>query len=125
CSRPSSPRAVLSFFFCSPLRRHPRSTLFPYTTLFRSRRTPIAALPLGADQQSVADFSERVDLDRDGRERGSERGVTTFEPCRREHDRRGVVRIGPSSSLPGSPVAVQARESRPPADDRLDRYIRH
>src|SRR5699024_12605515 len=29
---------ALSFFFCT-LRRQPRSTLFPYTTLFRSIRT--------------------------------------------------------------------------------------
>src|SRR5438093_8798226 len=33
---------VLSFFFCFIIRRPPRSTLFPYTTLFRShvRRQP-------------------------------------------------------------------------------------
>src|SRR5690349_24131019 len=31
--------AYLSFFF-SMIRRPPRSTLFPYTTLFRSRRKP-------------------------------------------------------------------------------------
>src|SRR5438552_5667038 len=30
--------AVTWIFFSSPLRRPPRSTLFPYTTLFRSRR---------------------------------------------------------------------------------------
>src|ERR1022692_3142220 len=31
---------VLSCFFFLMIRRPPRSTLFPYTTLFRSRRTP-------------------------------------------------------------------------------------
>src|SRR6266705_6006854 len=30
----------LSFFFFLMIRRPPRSTLFPYTTLFRSRRGP-------------------------------------------------------------------------------------
>src|SRR5437016_10152889 len=30
------------------IRRPPRSTLFPYTTLFRSRRTAVAALTAGA-----------------------------------------------------------------------------
>src|SRR6266513_4659435 len=30
----------LSFFFFLMIRRPPRSTLFPYTTLFRSRRAP-------------------------------------------------------------------------------------
>src|SRR5262245_64965740 len=36
--------SVLSFFFLM-LRRPPRSTLFPYTTLFRSRRTARAMRP--------------------------------------------------------------------------------
>src|SRR5688572_31402081 len=34
---PASVRAI-SFFFFLMIRRPPRSTLFPYTTLFRSRR---------------------------------------------------------------------------------------
>src|SRR5690349_24825981 len=36
---------ILFFFFFLMIRRPPRSTLFPYTTLFRS---PAAALPLRA-----------------------------------------------------------------------------
>src|SRR6266852_8767193 len=31
-------RSFISFFFFLMIRRPPRSTLFPYTTLFRSRR---------------------------------------------------------------------------------------
>src|SRR6266542_5882629 len=39
---------ILSFFFFFlMIRRPPRSTLFPYTTLFRSR--PCVALAVGAD----------------------------------------------------------------------------
>src|SRR5260221_10054563 len=34
---PHSPRLMLLFFFFLMIRRPPRSTLFPYTTLFRSR----------------------------------------------------------------------------------------
>src|SRR5215469_17416541 len=34
----SSPSFLLLFFFFLMIRRPPRSTLFPYTTLFRSRR---------------------------------------------------------------------------------------
>src|ERR1035438_10688512 len=34
--RPSSAHVSLSFFFFLMIRRPPRSTLFPYTTLFRS-----------------------------------------------------------------------------------------
>src|SRR6202012_6309188 len=36
-----------SFFFLM-IRRPPRSTLFPYTTLFRSRPTPARAIMTGA-----------------------------------------------------------------------------
>src|SRR5437764_13674643 len=39
------------FFFFLMIRRPPRSTLFPYTTLFRSRRLgPCVALPGHANQ---------------------------------------------------------------------------
>src|SRR5256885_6986939 len=34
---------VLLFFFFLMIRRPPRSTLFPYTTLFRSRQLPAAS----------------------------------------------------------------------------------
>src|SRR2546427_12104676 len=34
------PRSHLLFFFFLMIRRPPRSTLFPYTTLFRSHRVP-------------------------------------------------------------------------------------
>src|SRR6185295_15407763 len=58
---------VYSFFFCFfflMIRRPPRSTLFPYTTLFRS-----------AGQEKRANgFRQRVDfLDRKGRDRKSTR----------------------------------------------------
>src|SRR5438270_13872939 len=33
--------SIVFFFFFLMIRRPPRSTLFPYTTLFRSRGTPI------------------------------------------------------------------------------------
>src|SRR6266516_6178793 len=36
-----SRRPILFFFFFFMIRRPPRSTLFPYTTLFRSRRTAV------------------------------------------------------------------------------------
>src|SRR6266436_8966438 len=35
--------SMLCFFFFLMIRRPPRSTLFPYTTLFRSRRHAVAA----------------------------------------------------------------------------------
>src|SRR3989442_9759315 len=38
-------RSLYLFFFFLMIRRPPRSTLFPYTTLFRSRRIYAAARP--------------------------------------------------------------------------------
>src|SRR5438046_9861428 len=43
---------LLSLFFFLMIRRPPRSTLFPYTTLFRSGERPRAGRPLG--QAAVA-----------------------------------------------------------------------
>src|SRR6266496_6166433 len=37
------------FFFFLMIRRPPRSTLFPYTTLFRSRRPHLLAVRRGGD----------------------------------------------------------------------------
>ena len=41
----------LFFFFFLMIRRPPRSTLFPYTTLFRSAQYPIALEFLHDDEQ--------------------------------------------------------------------------
>src|SRR5438876_9978906 len=47
----SSPHVCVVFFFLM-IRRPPRSTLFPYTTLFRSRKPPRP--PPGTPQQPRA-----------------------------------------------------------------------
>src|SRR5580704_18258142 len=39
--------ALLQLFFFLMIRRPPRSTLFPYTTLFRSAACPAASPPFG------------------------------------------------------------------------------
>src|SRR5438132_7008600 len=60
----------LSFFFFLMIRRPPRSTLFPYTTLFRSRR------PARTQVASLAAPSPRLHRrasDRDRRDRKSTR----------------------------------------------------
>src|SRR5256886_10731944 len=44
----TSDGTTLSFFFFLMIRRPPRSTLFPYTTLFRSRSTRCFAGKAGA-----------------------------------------------------------------------------
>src|SRR6266581_8480384 len=48
---------LYSFFFFLMIRRPPRSTLFPYTTLFRSRRPP----PLGHQRHGAARPGRRPD----------------------------------------------------------------
>src|SRR2546422_10670738 len=42
------------------IRRPPRSTLFPYTTLFRSEERPIANARLLADQSTLAAVRDTV-----------------------------------------------------------------
>src|SRR2546426_2342950 len=59
------------------IRRPPRSTLFPYTTLFRSS----GSLP-GAVPDYGADVRQRVALDSDDREIG---GPERLHPVRRGH----------------------------------------
>src|SRR5690349_21952699 len=51
---------LFSFFFFFMLRRPPRSTLFPYTTLFRSRRVR----PDATCGQSARERPPRLDPDR-------------------------------------------------------------
>src|SRR2546430_10118865 len=41
----------MSFFFFLMIRRPPRSTLFPYTTLFRSQRREVVPLVIRGDHE--------------------------------------------------------------------------
>src|SRR3712207_9079785 len=72
--------SVFCFFFFLMIRRPPRSTLFPYTTLFRSR--PGARRRVGG--------SGPVEV-RQGRRAGEQRGCVVA-PTGRRHDRRPVDR---------------------------------
>src|SRR2546423_195111 len=54
------------FFFFLMIRRPPRSTLFPYTTLFRSRRNECLLVGRGRFRQG----GEEDEVDRDGRVQG-------------------------------------------------------
>src|SRR6266576_6500967 len=61
---------IISFFFFLMIRRPPRSTLFPYTTLFRSgcrsdshgRTSPRRALPPAPDRKSTRLNSCHVEI---------------------------------------------------------------
>src|SRR5436305_15118403 len=43
----TTPIYLILFFFFLMIRRPPRSTLFPYTTLFRSRGNRVTCVPAG------------------------------------------------------------------------------
>src|SRR3989442_8595450 len=75
------PHHVFFFFFFLMIRRPPRSTLFPYTTLFRSRRI------------------------RRGH-RHAARGVESLSPRRRAACRYGDREIGKSTRLNSSHVRI-------------------
>src|SRR3712207_8725868 len=58
---------TLVFFFFLMIRRPPRSTLFPYTTLFRSRRAPRSLpwnipwnKPSGAEKNSATRNADEI-----------------------------------------------------------------
>src|SRR5258708_13780333 len=50
---------VFLLFFFLMIRRPPRSTLFPYTTLFRSRTSPRSARPPGSSSPTSPSRSRR------------------------------------------------------------------
>src|SRR3989440_9430447 len=65
-------RHYIFFFFFLMIRRPPRSTLFPYTTLFRSHHRPDAALhhrELGGDPDAREGIHDRVPRARDADDR--------------------------------------------------------
>src|SRR2546430_7673980 len=51
-----------NFFFFLMIRRPPRSTLFPYTTLFRSQSRGNAHFDLGKLDEALKDLDEAVRL---------------------------------------------------------------
>src|SRR5438067_4275665 len=53
-----NPGPILFFFLI--LRRPPRSTLFPYTTLFRSLVLPVDDAPLGVEPRALHQRDQRV-----------------------------------------------------------------
>src|SRR5437870_11517069 len=87
------PVLVVFFFFFLMIRRPPRSTLFPYTTLFRSGR----ALP------ALSRARRRSGLR--GRRQGTRRG------------RRGTAEVGREASADRGPSRAPAC-ARPPASRR-------
>src|SRR5260370_22829631 len=69
------PLCLSSFFFFLMIRRPPRSTLFPYTTLFRSHRLRFIAYEYGA----------RPQRSRSGAARNRNRCLPRLDPRSEEH----------------------------------------
>src|SRR5256885_13184008 len=96
------------FFFFLMIRRPPRSTLFPYTTLFRSHglRTPLIVI------DTLADAAHRrwavVIADSQG-ERG--RGEEGLRPARQAVLKAGA---GPASVLRAQRQSRSGHRARPP-----------
>src|SRR3989442_15772381 len=97
-SRYVGPRSSLCFFFLM-IRRPPRSTLFPYTTLFRSRGVDRGPEPLLGGEPRPADLAgSQVRLEGGG-ERLAERVLPQRGFVSRAiHRNRGSLVIGASLS---------------------------
>src|SRR5262249_61841295 len=64
CSQPS-PRLLSSALFCLLLPPPPLSTLFPYTTLFRSDDEPPSTVPFDGEVIRARDELFRIGIERD------------------------------------------------------------
>src|SRR2546430_10851979 len=64
------------FFFFLMIRRPPRSTLFPYTTLFRSRASGPAGIVAGSGVVHAGENAADCDCAGDGEDRAVDRKST-------------------------------------------------
>src|SRR5256885_13169593 len=92
--------ALFIFFFFLMIRRPPRSTLFPYTTLFRSRRRR----PRTRGRLSGTHRPRRADRRR-GRPRAGRRHHVDRHP-RRRHERRHPRQDRKSTRLNSSHLVI-------------------
>src|SRR6267143_6231219 len=84
------------FFFFLMIRRPPRSTLFPYTTLFRSRTGDRESNIGRSHRSAVVPLRLRIDVKRDA-ERVSAPGPVIGEPRREAfvaHDIERIADVG-------------------------------
>src|SRR2546429_5195653 len=73
---------LLFFFFFLMIRRPPRSTLFPYTTLFRSRSRPATWILPSVGLSSLRTSRRNVDLPERSEEHTSELQSRLHLVCR-------------------------------------------
>src|SRR2546430_5899889 len=102
---------MLLVFFFLMIRRPPRSTLFPYTTLFRSRTALAGALQCLARQRGPA---------RAHRERDLEPGRLRPRPVHGQEQDRKSTRLNSSHSQISYAVFCLKKKTNRPADYKHD-----
>src|SRR4026209_3062628 len=98
---------VFILFFCLMIRRPPRSTLFPYTTLFRSRDALSGRIAeLGAEIS--ADYQGR-DLDRKSGSAGMPRPISYAVFClNKKQQPKPTQRAQPHTQLQNATTALHS-----------------
>src|SRR2546430_3994568 len=96
------------FFFFLMIRRPPRSTLFPYTTLFRSIRrarvVPLRLETLGGGLQAAAVRVEPCRADRRSEEHTSELQSQSKLVCRLLLEKKKNIRLDSAAATASSTV---------------------
>src|SRR5215813_5022603 len=110
---------VIVFFFLM-IRRPPRSTLFPYTTLFRSARTQ--RVHDGIDRRAEEDACGPAEVDREAaQEHAAEEGfLPNAHQHRTQHAGRRLpdrLRHGVAQLRHHRPTEPAGEHARPDADD--------
>src|SRR3989454_12474282 len=112
----SSPLCLFFFFFFLMIRRPPRSTLFPYTTLFRSN--PLSATAIGRAARGEAKPELHHDLRRPRRVgRHRRRDVPRREPV------DGALILAAAPRDHGGETVVSAERLARPAPARGQEHI--
>src|SRR2546425_2125706 len=110
-------RSLLFFFFFLMIRRPPRSTLFPYTTLFRSQpgiAGGIAAALLGGDSDLTDQLGERSE------EHTSELQSLAYLVCRLLLEKKKKHHVLGRRKSCLAPRRPQSRAWRPTSRTTLD-----
>src|SRR2546426_8205200 len=101
------------------IRRPPRSTLFPYTTLFRSELTVLAILDGRVRDRELLDRDDLVLRDLEARRDRDEPCVLVLHAGREALDRQWVVRSRLDGALLHAAREHEGQDHQSKADRRL------
>src|SRR2546429_7100647 len=96
--------SVVFFFFFLMIRRPPRSTLFPYTTLFRSPETAFPRCPMIQKSSSSSRGSGRILLARRSEEHTFELQSRLHLVCRLLLEKKKLFMITPDQRCPSTRI---------------------